>query len=147
IGVADERSFEFILARLALNRPAALYVAQPLAQHFDSAVDQSAVGLELRLAGSPHADAAAKFLEVGPHSSEARQHVLELRELHLHLGLARSRARREDIEDELGAVHHAAADRVLDVLALRRRQLVVEDDERRAVFLYAIAQLVDLAGA
>jgi hypothetical protein len=84
---------------------------------------------------------------VGPHAREPRQQVLELRQLDLHLGFARSRARGEDVEDQLGAIHDPAADGVFDVLALAGRQLVVEDDERRVRLENALAQLVDLAAA
>jgi len=83
---------------------------------------------------------------VGPHARKARQRVLELRQFDLHLRLARPRAHREDVENQLGAVHHAAADRVLDVLALAGTQLVVEDDERRAGLADLVAQLLDLSG-
>src|SRR5581483_611166 len=71
----------------------------------------------------------------------------ELRELDLHLGFGGSGARGEDVEDELRAVHHAFADRVLDVLALAGTELVVEDDERRLRLADLVAQLVELAGA
>jgi len=67
-----------------------------------------------------------------------------LSELDLKLGLARPRPRREDVEDQLGAVHHALARGVFDVLALRRRQLVVEDDERRILLVDERPELLDL---
>jgi len=81
---------------------------------------------------------------VRPHAREPRQHVLELRELHLHARLAQPGARGEDVEDELRAIHHARARRVLDVLPLRGAQLVVEDEERRAITLDALLELLDL---
>jgi len=84
---------------------------------------------------------------VGPHAREARERVLELRELHLHARLGRARARREDVEDELGAVDHALAELALEVLALRRRELIVEDDERRLLLDDQSLELVDLAAA
>ena len=80
-----------------------------------------------------------------PHPRQSRQHVLQLRQLHLHLRLARSRARRENIEYQLGAVHHPLTGGVLDVLALCRRELVVEHDERGIGGRDFFAQLVDLA--
>jgi hypothetical protein len=107
-------------------------------------VDETTVGLELRFTGAAHADAAAKLLQVRPHPREAREHVLELRELHLHLCLARARARREDVQDQLGTIHHALARGVLDVLPLRRRELVIEDDERCVRLLDERAELLDL---
>jgi hypothetical protein len=82
---------------------------------------------------------------VGPHARQSRQRVLELRELHLHLRLAAARAGGEDVENELGAIDDARADRVLDVLPLARRQLVVEDDERRLLLGDQGLELLDLA--
>ena len=65
-----------------------------------------AVDLELRLAGSPSADAASESRQrdIGA-LREPRQQVLELRQLHLELAVARGRMLREDVEDELRAVH------------------------------------------
>ena len=89
VRVADERRLELACARLALHRAAAAARrASRSLQQLDAVVDQPAVGLELRFTRAAHADAAAEFLEVGPHAREPRQHVLELRELHLHLRLA-----------------------------------------------------------
>ena len=108
-------------------------------------VDQPAVGFELRFTRAAHADAAAELLEVGPHARESRQHVLELRELHLHLRFAvRARVAKMSRISSARSID-ARADRVLDVLALAGRQLVVEDDERRLLRLDGLAQLLDLA--
>jgi hypothetical protein len=49
--------------------------------------------------------------------------VLQARELHLELAFGGLRTLREDLEDQLGAVHHAALQLALDVALLRRRQL------------------------
>jgi hypothetical protein len=65
----------------------------------------------------------------------------------LHLGFARSRAGREDVENQLGAIHDAAADCVLEILSLRRRQLVVEDGDCRLRPTNELGELVDLAGS
>ena len=106
--------------------------------------DQAAIGLELGLTGSAHPDTAARLLEVRPHSREARQHVFELSELDLELRFAGPRPCREDVQDQLGAVHHALAGSVLDVLSLRGRQLIVEDDERRVLLVDERPELLDL---
>ena len=82
-----------------------------------------------------------------PHAGEPRQSVLKLRQLHLHLGLGAARPRGKDVENQLGPVDDALPDGILDVLCLRGRQLVVEDDQRRLGFLDAPAKLVDFAGA
>ena len=62
-------------------------------------------------------------------ADQPRQQVLQLRQLDLQLAFARARAPREDVEDELRAIDDLAADRLFDVPQLRRRQLVVEDDD------------------
>ena len=71
----------------------------------------------------PSRDSAA------PDADEPRQQVFQLRELDLQLAFARPRAAREDVEDELRAIDDLAADRFFDLPQLRRRQLVVEDDD------------------
>ena len=64
-----------------------------------------------------------------PAPDQPRQQVLQLRQLHLQLAFPRARAPGEDVEDELRAIDDLAADRLFDVPQLRRRQLVVEDDD------------------
>jgi hypothetical protein len=107
--------------------------------------DQSAVRLDLRFTGPAQTNSAARLLQVRPHARQSGQHVLELRELHLHLRLARARTRREDVENDLGPVHDARPELELDVLPLRRRQLVVEDHQRRADVGDAATQLLQLS--
>ena len=75
----------------------------------DAVADHAPVGLELRLAGAPRADAAAQALEVLPLPDEARQQVGELGQLDLELALHGARALGEDVEDERGAVDDLAA--------------------------------------
>lgn len=72
---------------------------------------------------------------------------MQLRELDLHLRLARAGTRREDVENELRTVHHAPADGVLEVLPLRRRELVIEDGDRRVGAANELGELVNLAAA
>jgi len=107
--------------------------------------DEASVSLQLRFARASHPDTAARLLEVRPHSRESRQHVLELGELDLELGFAGPRPRCEDIEDQLGAVHHTLAGSVLDVFPLRWGQLIVEDDERRILRVDERPELLDLS--
>ena len=91
--------------------------------------DAPAVGFELGFAGASRADAAAQPRQRRAGADEPRQQVFQLRELHLQLAFARPRAAREDVEDELRAIDDLAADLLLDLPQLRRRQLVVEDDD------------------
>ncbi len=67
--------------------------------------------------------------------AQPRQQVLHLRELDLELALAARRVQREDVEDERRAVDDLRlGNGVLEVGLLRRREVVVEDDERRVEF-------------
>ena len=145
VGVADQRHLERIAPGLALHLARALHFDEPLLQHPDAMADEAAVSFELRFTRTPEADTAARLLEVGPHPRQAREHVLELRQFDLQPRLPAAGARREDVEDDFGPVHDAAPGRILDVLPLRRRQLVVEQDERDILGGDALAQFVDLA--
>ena len=91
--------------------------------------DPPAVGFELRFARSARADAAAEPRQRVARSDQPRHQVLELRELDLQLAFPRSRAPREDVEDQLRAIDDLAIERLFEVAQLRRRELVVEDDE------------------
>ena len=72
----------------------------------DSLADLATVDLELRLARAAGADAAAEPRHGGAAPGQARKHVAKLRQFHLQPALARARAAREDIEDQLGPVDH-----------------------------------------
>ena len=71
----------------------------------------------------PSRDSAA------PAPTSRGSRYLQLRELDLQLAFPRARAPREDVENELGAIDDLPADLLFDVPQLRRRQLVVEDDD------------------
>src|SRR5690606_1379572 len=62
--------------------------------------------LEGGLAGTPTADAAGEAAERVVPLSQARQRVLELRQLHLQLAVPGLRSLSEDVQDELTAVDH-----------------------------------------
>ena len=70
--------------------------------------DAAAVGLELGLARPARADPAAEARHGGAFAHQPRQRVAQLGELHLQLALARASVAGEHVEDELGAVEHAA---------------------------------------
>ena len=113
----------------------------------DSLTNTPPVGFEFRFAGSAGADAAAEPRQRGARAREPRQQVLELRQLDLPLAFARSRAPREDVEDELRAIDHLAIDALFDVTELCRRQLVVEDHEVGSDARTFGRELVELAAA
>ena len=153
VGVSHEGDTEAIAAPLARGRHPRADTAELAPQAADAVPDQAAVDLELRLAGTahsgpPHApDGAAAGLarEVRPLPGEARQQVLELRELHLHHRGARAGVPGEYVEHDGAAVEDSQARKPLEVSHLRRRQVVVEDDDARPAPVRALLELVGLA--
>ena len=121
------------------------YLLEPPLQVGDLAPDHPPVGLELGLARPAQSDTAADARQVGPHPREPREQVLELRQLDLHLRLGRARAGREDVEDHLGAIHHAHRECFLQARPLHRRERFVEQQQRRARLLKDALELVDLS--
>ena len=95
----------------------------------DSLANTPAVGFEFRFARSAGADAAAQARQRGSRADQAREQVFQLRQLDLPLPFACSRAPREDIQNQLRAIDDLPPDPLFDVPELRRRQLVVEDDD------------------
>ena len=110
----------------------------------------AAVGLKLRFARAARADrrrAAGGRLphEVRPHTGQARQKVLVLRQFHLQLALARLGALGENVEDQARAVEHAHAEFLLQHAHLRRGELIVKHREVAVVGDDEFAQLRHLA--
>src|SRR5205823_13410228 len=97
-----------------------------LFQMRDTVANDAAIELDLRLADAARADAAGLPLEVRPGARQARQRVLELRELDLRARLAAARAAGEDVEDQAAAVDDFRPDDLLEVAHLRRPEVVVE---------------------
>ena len=126
------------------------HLVEPAPQRGDAVARQPAVGLDLRLARAPGADAAdaapgAEALEVRPQPAHAGHVVLELRELDLELALGRVGVRGEDVEDHGRAVDDRQVERLLEVALLARGQLVVAGDDVRVGALRELLQLLDLA--
>ena len=111
----------------------------------DAGADESAVGLQLGLAGAPQPDPAADPREVDPHALEPGQQVLELGQLDLQAGLVGAGAGGKNVQDQFGAVHHPNLAQRLQVLALRGGQLVVKDDQIGFAFLHQLGQFAGLA--
>ena len=134
VGVADERDERHrgLLAPGARMPPPLPDRVDLLRDGVDLLANPPAIGLELRFAGTTRADAAAQPGERRAGADEARQQVLQLRQLDLPLPFARACAPREDVEDELRAIDHLAVDALFDLAQLRGRQLVVEDHDVRA---------------
>ena len=130
------------------DRSLLLQFMQFFLQYRDAPGDIAPVELDLLLAGAAGlAQAAALALQVGPAAHQARRQVLQLRQLHLQLAFAGLGALREDAQDQLGAVEHLAAEFLLQVALLARRQRVVEDHRRGVDGVGLAADLLDLAAA
>ena len=114
---------------------------------FHADADAAAIRFELGFAGAPRADAAAKPRQRFARSDQPRQQVLQLRQLDLQLAFARARTPREDVENQLRAIDDLAIEALVQLAQLRRRQLVVEDDEIGVGFRRRVRQHVDLAAA
>jgi hypothetical protein len=116
-------------ATLPLLSPNALYRVEIDLELIDPALNFAAVCLKLRLARPSRSDAAAQLRHGFAASGKARQHVFELRQLHLQLAFARSCVARKDIKDQLGAIEHTALKRTFKVAQLGRAQIVIEEHE------------------
>ena len=147
IGVADEGDERDAreLAAPAVQVAVLLHGVDLCFEVVDARVDAAAVDLEFRLAGAARADTAAEAREHESLAAEARQVVLELRELDLQLALPRAGALCEDVEDQCRAVDDLDAEHLLEIVLLRRRELVVEDQERRIAVLDFHGDLGDFA--
>ena len=66
---------------------------------------------------------------------------LQLRELDLQLAFEAARALREDVEDQPGAIEHAALRALLEVALLARRQRVIEQHHVGAMLERAAARI------
>jgi len=75
------------------------------------------------------------------------QRVFELGKFDLEPGLDGSRARGEDVEDQLAAVEHFHAKKLFEIAGLRRKQIVVEDDDVGIGGLGEFLQFLDLTAA
>src|SRR5262249_42751187 len=103
--------------------------------------------LELRLARAAPADAAGEARHHRVLLDEARQRVLELRQLDLKLAVAALRALGEDVEDEHRAVDDLEVGEVADRARLTRAEIGIEDEELRAELHGADDHVAELAVA
>ncbi len=100
-----------------------------------------AVDLELRSHPAPAVPMPRSApRQVRPHAGQPRQEVLQLRQLDLQLAvLRRLRPLRENVQDQLRAVQNFPAENFLEIAALRRRQLVVENHRADVLLLATVA--------
>src|SRR5262249_49571695 len=135
VRVAHQRHVRVTLAPLpplALRLALALDRVEVRLQLGDAIADLAPVELVLRFARAAAADAAAlpalRSADLRG-LAQARRHVAETDDLDLRARGARARVAVEDLEDDHRTVHHLAADRLLEVAALRGRDLVVDEHE------------------
>src|SRR5207247_9831572 len=122
--------------------------AELVLQTPDASRDQPPVDLELCLAhAAEEAPAAALPLQVRPAAHQPRRRVLELRKLHLELALVTLGALGKNVEDQPSAVDDRAAERLLEIALLYRRQDVIEYGERGTLLAQSSLDLLDLSGA
>ena len=134
VRVADERDgrHRLLLPPLAQLRPALADLIDLALNRLDAHADAPPVGLELRLARTARADAAAEPRERRAGSGQPRQQVFQLRQLHLPLAFARARAAREDVENELRAIDDLPLELSSSCRSCAGSELVVEDHDIHA---------------
>src|SRR6185295_19995429 len=98
----------------------------------DARADDTTVRLELALTRTARPDAALRAGEVRPQARQPWQLVFELRELDLEASFVGLRVEREDIEDQPAAVDDLDAQELFERPLLRRRELVVSDEDVEA---------------
>ena len=134
-------------ALLALEVPGAVELLEVGLEPADAPLDPPAIDLELRLtAAEAGADAAALLSELGlGAATQAGQAVAQQGELDLGAALERARVLGEDVEDDRGAVDGRPAEQLLQVVLLRRGELVVEHDRVGVDLVAQVAELLGLA--
>src|SRR5207302_691844 len=144
---ADERNPRELRTPRALGAPLGVEATELLGELGDAVAQLAAIELQAGLAGAASAGAAplAPLLLALRRLAEARREVLEADDLHLRLRGTGVRVPVEDVEDDAGAVHDLGAGGLLDVPRLRRRDLVVDEEEVGLARLDAPLQLVELA--
>src|SRR6185437_12418401 len=149
IGIADQRDARHgnLLAHAPPRLALLLDAAEAAREYAYPLAEEPPVGLELRLAGSPEADAAFLPLEVSPAAHEAGREMFQLRELDFELAFEASRALREDVENQLITIEHAPPGVLLEVALLARRERMIDEDHVRLARLRNAAHFLRLATA
>ena len=131
VRVADQRHRRHLglLASLAQLRTALPHLLDVVTEGLHPRANPAAIRFELRFAGSLRADATTLLRQRRTGADQARQQVLQLRQLHLQLTFPCPGATREDVENDLGAIEHLDAEHFADLAQLRWCQFVVEDND------------------
>ena len=114
----------------------------------DTLANFPAIDLELAFAlAAAHADAALLPRQVSPEPRQPRQQMVQLRQLHLQLALARAGALGEDVENQRGAIEDFALENLFKVAALGRAEFLVEHHRVHLGLFALLRELARLAGA
>ena len=86
---------------------------------------------------------------MAPHTSQTRQQILQLCQLHLQAALTSLGMQAKDIQNQCRTVNNLDrfAHSFLKIGLLRGRQVIVEDNNIRIHAMHQTAQLLDLSGA
>ena len=113
-------------------------------QRGDLLLGDPPVDLELFFAGPAQTDPAPRLpFEMGPHPLEPGERIFKLRQFDRQTRLVRSRAGREDVQDQLGSVDHLHLERLFQIPRLPGRQVVVEQNDVRPVRFDQQGELLD----
>ena len=121
IGISDQRYSDQLSAIASLDGHLTVDLLEILLQFCDTVTDNSAVGFDLAFTGTATGSGTTSLpLEVSPHTGQSGQHVFELSQLDLSLGIGCLCAGTEDIEDQSCTVEDPAWQLFFDVPSLRR---------------------------
>ena len=131
----------------ALRASSAAHAFQLIVELLDAAIDPPAVRFQLRFTRTARADAAAQAGHFRAPSGEARQQIIQLRQLHLQLPFARPGAAGENIQDQLRPVQNLAIERAFQIAKLGGRKFSVEQHHVGFMEIHQAAQFIQFAGA
>src|SRR5262249_20269687 len=142
-----DRWYRRLMSALTQLRAAPPHLLDVCTDGVDARTDAAAIRFELRLTGTSRANTAAEPRQRLARADESGQEIFQLRELDLQLAFTSPRTPRKDVENQLRAIDDLAADLFFDLLELRRRQFVVEDDDVDVGLGAGRSERLDLPGA
>src|ERR1043166_3445201 len=93
----------------------------------DSFLNTTPVDFQLRLTRAACTNPSRLPRQVMPQSGEARQKVLQLRELDSQSAFPAARALRKNIENQLCSIEHLAREQIFQVPPLRWRKFIIKN--------------------
>jgi hypothetical protein len=128
-----------------MQSSAGAHSLQIVFQLFDARGYAAAVGFEFCFAGAARADSAAETRQRMTLAGKTREPVFQLREFDLQTPFGRACAMGEYVENQLGAVDDLDLNGGLEVPLLRRRELVIDNQDVGLMSSRQFLQLLDLA--